>query len=329
MPGSRPRDRNFARRNVNGSRRYFNFNICLLKILQKREGLYRVLLRLLFRACCVKALEIFEFEFRVQEYIMNKRIQLASRFGRIRVVHGTVEVGTKKSKAVYRHLEFIPDDQEDASKPQVEYRGNGKVAAAIGGGIRWDIGTAAAEGPPPASGGSRHDLALSPWDAVVLDHKKEKDEKTSEKSQIPAAEAPRLVRGHASLVLVAESVAASALIVTRAAQRRKCVAVRLGMNGKVTGRSIAYIAVLLWLSLTMATIWIDEYYNVSLPQMYDFFVDYFEGPVEGMQAREHIDELLAWWNMQIFPAHASSAATNKTAAALRAALREQRATMEL
>ncbi|KAF7362263.1 hypothetical protein MVEN_00572700 [Mycena venus] len=95
----------------------------------------------------------------------------------------------------------------------------------------------------------------------------------------------------------------------------KCVAVRLGMNGKVTGRSIAYIAVLLWLSLTTATIWIDEYYNVSLPQMYDFFVDYFEGPAEGTQARERIDELLAWWNMQIFPAHASSAATNKTAAA--------------
>ncbi|KAF7366086.1 hypothetical protein MVEN_00484900 [Mycena venus] len=109
----------------------------------------------------------------------------------------------------------------------------------------------------------------------------------------------------------------------------KCVAVRLGMNGKVTGRSIAYIAVLLWLSLTTATTWTDEYYNVSLPQMYDFFVDYFEGPAEGTQARERADELLAWWNMQIFPAHASSAATNKTAAASRTALREQRAAMEL
>ncbi|KAJ6628062.1 hypothetical protein B0H10DRAFT_1940619 [Mycena sp. CBHHK59/15] len=108
----------------------------------------------------------------------------------------------------------------------------------------------------------------------------------------------------------------------------KCVAVILNMDGKVTGRSIAYVAVLLWLSLTTTTAWIDEYYDVSLAQMYDFIVDYFEGPEEGTLARERIDALLAWWNKQIYPAHASSTATNKTSVASRAALREQRAAME-
>jgi hypothetical protein len=100
----------------------------------------------------------------------------------------------------------------------------------------------------------------------------------------------------------------------KAGPNGKCVAVRLGMNGKVTGRSIAYIAVLarcfsiclqlmylkLWLSLTTATIWANEYYNVSLPQMYDFFVDYFEGPAEGTQAREHVNEHVRRLN---FPRH--------------------------
>ncbi|KAK7028590.1 hypothetical protein R3P38DRAFT_2937333 [Favolaschia claudopus] len=108
----------------------------------------------------------------------------------------------------------------------------------------------------------------------------------------------------------------------------KCVAVKLGMDGKVTGRSIAYVCAHIWLSLTPATAWTDEYYQVSLPQMYDFLVDYFEAPEAGTQARARVDALLAWWNQQIYPTHSASAATNKTASASRAALRRQRAALE-
>ncbi|KAJ7137263.1 hypothetical protein C8R46DRAFT_1361864 [Mycena filopes] len=108
----------------------------------------------------------------------------------------------------------------------------------------------------------------------------------------------------------------------------RCVASILNMNGRVTGRSIAYIAVLLWLSLTTTFDWQEEYYGYSLRQMYDFLVDFFEEPEEGTQARERMDALLAWWNEQVFPTHASSAATNKMAVSSRSALLAQRAAME-
>ncbi|KAJ7894120.1 hypothetical protein B0H13DRAFT_1719353 [Mycena leptocephala] len=104
----------------------------------------------------------------------------------------------------------------------------------------------------------------------------------------------------------------------------KAVATILGMNGMVTPRSIAYVAVLVWLSLTNVSTWKEEYYSVSLPQMYDFIVDFFEEPAVGSEAREGADALLSWWNQQIFPAHASSAATHKTSIASRAALRAER-----
>ncbi|KAJ7185364.1 hypothetical protein C8R46DRAFT_1342648 [Mycena filopes] len=109
----------------------------------------------------------------------------------------------------------------------------------------------------------------------------------------------------------------------------RCVATILNMNGKVTSRSLAYIGVLVWLSLTTTFDWQEEYYGVSLPQMYDFLVDFFEEPEEGTQARERMDQLLAWWNEQIFPTHASAAATNKMAVSSRSALLAQRAAMEI
>ncbi|KAJ7700983.1 hypothetical protein B0H16DRAFT_1748858 [Mycena metata] len=108
----------------------------------------------------------------------------------------------------------------------------------------------------------------------------------------------------------------------------KCVAMKLGMNGVVTARSVAYIGCILWLSLTTTVTWQDKYYSVSLPQMYDFLVDFFEEPEEGTQARERVDALLAWWNHQIFPTHVSSAATNQVTAASRSVLLAQRAAME-
>lgn len=82
-----------------------------------------------------------------------------------------------------------------------------------------------------------------------------------------------------------------------------------------------------------------------MAQMYDFLVDFFEEPEEGTQARARVDALLAWWNQyvllyiiyirltldhrQIFPTHASSAATNNVTVASRSVLLAQRAAMEL
>ncbi|KAJ7144434.1 hypothetical protein C8R44DRAFT_144387 [Mycena epipterygia] len=109
---------------------------------------------------------------------------------------------------------------------------------------------------------------------------------------------------------------------------RKPNADLLGMQGKVTGRSLGYIGVLVYASLTNVSSWTTEYCKVSLPQMYDFIVDFFEAPKAGTNARARADALLAWWNKQIFPNHASSAATHPTTISSRAELRAQRAAME-
>ncbi|KAF8205504.1 hypothetical protein K438DRAFT_1931868 [Mycena galopus ATCC 62051] len=109
---------------------------------------------------------------------------------------------------------------------------------------------------------------------------------------------------------------------------RKAVADILGLNGKVTPRSIAYVAVLLYFSLTSATTWTTEYFGVSFPLLYDFIVDFFEGPAEGTRARRRADELLSWWNKKIFPAHSSASATHHSSVDSRARLRKQRAAME-
>ncbi|KAJ7265098.1 hypothetical protein C8J57DRAFT_1718405 [Mycena rebaudengoi] len=110
---------------------------------------------------------------------------------------------------------------------------------------------------------------------------------------------------------------------------RKPVADILNMNGKVTGRSLAYIAILEHFSLTNATSWANQYYGISYPQMYNFIVDYFEAPRAGTAAKQRADKLLEWWNKQIFPDHAASAATQRTAVSSAAKLRAQRAAMEM
>ncbi|KAJ7235690.1 hypothetical protein C8J57DRAFT_1728558 [Mycena rebaudengoi] len=109
---------------------------------------------------------------------------------------------------------------------------------------------------------------------------------------------------------------------------RRCVADILNMNGKVTGRSVAYVAILEHFSLTNATSWVNQYYGISYSQMYNFIVDYFEAPRAGTAAKQRADKLLEWWNKQIFPGHAASAATQRTAASSAAKLRAQRAAME-
>ncbi|KAJ6544747.1 hypothetical protein B0H10DRAFT_2082222 [Mycena sp. CBHHK59/15] len=109
----------------------------------------------------------------------------------------------------------------------------------------------------------------------------------------------------------------------------KTVADIVGMNGKVSPRSLAYVVVLVYLSLTTATQWTTEYYGVSMVQLYDFIVDFFEGPKPGSAAKARADALLAWWNKKIFPSHAASAATHQTTVNSRAMLKAQRRAMEL
>ncbi|KAJ6605529.1 hypothetical protein DFH09DRAFT_1353912 [Mycena vulgaris] len=110
---------------------------------------------------------------------------------------------------------------------------------------------------------------------------------------------------------------------------RKPIAEMLGMKGKVTPRSIAYIVILVYFAVTNASVWTAEYYGISFPQMYDFIVDFFEAPAAGTAARKRADDLLTWWHKQIFPAHAASAATHQTSIASRSQLRAQRAALEL
>ncbi|KAJ7722995.1 hypothetical protein DFH07DRAFT_1006145 [Mycena maculata] len=109
---------------------------------------------------------------------------------------------------------------------------------------------------------------------------------------------------------------------------RKTVADIVGMNGKVSPLSLAYVVIIVYLSLTTATQWTTEYYGVSMVQLYDFIVDFFEGPKPGSVAKARTDALLAWWNKKIFPSHAASAATHQTTVNSRAMLKAQHRAME-
>ncbi|KAJ7734720.1 hypothetical protein B0H14DRAFT_3517070 [Mycena olivaceomarginata] len=97
----------------------------------------------------------------------------------------------------------------------------------------------------------------------------------------------------------------------------------LNMGGKVTARSIAYIAVLTHMALTDMWQISREYCGFSYPQMYNFLVDYFETPPAGSAQKKHVDDLLTWWTKQIFPVHSSTTASSKTAAASMAKLYTQ------
>jgi hypothetical protein len=93
---------------------------------------------------------------------------------------------------------------------------------------------------------------------------------------------------------------------------RKSVAELAGLNGRVTSRVVAYIAVMVRLrcpssflaltrlqfyaSLTNMSQWTDNWQGVSLPQMYNFIVDFFDEPEAGTAARKRADELLDWWS---------------------------------
>ncbi|KAF8973639.1 hypothetical protein BDZ97DRAFT_1776048 [Flammula alnicola] len=108
------------------------------------------------------------------------------------------------------------------------------------------------------------------------------------------------------------------------------VATLLRMEGKVTPRSIAYVATLLIFNLTDAEQWpADAIYNgFDFQTFYNVIVDYFDDATDAISRRNN-RELLAWWNKQVFPQHASSTANDdlvwKSVVAKRAARARARA----
>ncbi|KAJ7865161.1 hypothetical protein B0H14DRAFT_3443125 [Mycena olivaceomarginata] len=137
---------------------------------------------------------------------------------------------------------------------------------------------------------------------------------------------PVLLKGYMTTFISSDTIEEDENIAPQ--KRLKSSSRRTGTNKNVTGRSIAYIAVIIYFVLTDAPSWRDQYYNVSLPQMYNFIVDFFESPREGTQARKRVNKLLAWWNKKIFPNHASSATINSSAVASYDKLKAQRAAKE-
>ncbi|KAJ3560614.1 hypothetical protein NP233_g10720 [Leucocoprinus birnbaumii] len=72
------------------------------------------------------------------------------------------------------------------------------------------------------------------------------------------------------------------------------------MNGKVTGRSIAYTAVILVFNLTDAVQWTECHNGFDFRAFYEFLVDYFEEPQDA-SSRRHVNALLQYWNKSVFP----------------------------
>ncbi|KAF8951471.1 hypothetical protein BDZ97DRAFT_1886452 [Flammula alnicola] len=83
------------------------------------------------------------------------------------------------------------------------------------------------------------------------------------------------------------------------------VASLLNMEGKVTGRSIAYAAVLLVFNLTDAVQWVDVYNGINFIAFYNFIVDYFE-EFRNDASQQRVQNLLAWWNRYVSDCFSSS-----------------------
>jgi len=80
---------------------------------------------------------------------------------------------------------------------------------------------------------------------------------------------------------------------------RKPVAATLRMS-KVTPRALAYAATQLAFALCNAENWCLEHNGCNFQLLYETIVDYFEA-VENPLKRTERDQLLEWWNGQIFP----------------------------
>ncbi|TFK33054.1 hypothetical protein BDQ12DRAFT_728087 [Crucibulum laeve] len=95
---------------------------------------------------------------------------------------------------------------------------------------------------------------------------------------------------------------------------RKDVASTLNMGNKVTSRSIAYAAVQLLFALSSAPQWTTAHQGLDFRECYYYIVDFFDDVDDDPESAKHVQNLLKWWNKQIFPAAAPSGAigTSKT-----------------
>ncbi|KIY47169.1 hypothetical protein FISHEDRAFT_59812 [Fistulina hepatica ATCC 64428] len=75
----------------------------------------------------------------------------------------------------------------------------------------------------------------------------------------------------------------------------------------VTPRAIAYCAVQLHFNLTDAQLWPQDgiYMGYSYYGLYNFIIDYFEQDSDHPEDKRAVDDLLKWWNSQLFPASGS------------------------
>ncbi|KAJ3560012.1 hypothetical protein NP233_g11106 [Leucocoprinus birnbaumii] len=80
------------------------------------------------------------------------------------------------------------------------------------------------------------------------------------------------------------------------------------MNGKVTGRSIAYTAVILVFNLTDAVQWTECHNGFDFRAFYEFIVDYFEDPRDN-SSRQRVKALLQFWNRSVFPGRVATGDT--------------------
>ncbi|KAF9032750.1 hypothetical protein BJ165DRAFT_1568204 [Panaeolus papilionaceus] len=88
------------------------------------------------------------------------------------------------------------------------------------------------------------------------------------------------------------------------------VATLLHMNSRVTPRSIAYAAVVLAFNLTDAVQWVEVYNGFNFCVLWSFIVDYFEETPDE-DSKSKADELLQWWNKQVFPQQGHTVASAK------------------
>ncbi|KAF9783394.1 hypothetical protein BJ322DRAFT_1008007, partial [Thelephora terrestris] len=82
----------------------------------------------------------------------------------------------------------------------------------------------------------------------------------------------------------------------KAPSKRPPVAEQPRMDGQVTTRSIAYVAVQLHFALCDATHWMNHYNGFNYEEFYEFIIDFFEAD-QTPEGKAALTELLNWWNM--------------------------------
>ncbi|KAF9492667.1 hypothetical protein BDN71DRAFT_1433033 [Pleurotus eryngii] len=105
---------------------------------------------------------------------------------------------------------------------------------------------------------------------------------------------------------------------------KQTVAQLMGMK-HVTPRSVAYIAVLIHFSLTDAENWCINYNGFNYLGFYNAIVDYFETATPDTDEYENMQDILAWYDRQVFPMHAKDSLTSKPSTAFRDKLARQHA----